>query len=124
MNHGQTISAPVSAKAPIRRPPEKNVWVEVTKRKGKGKEVDTLQVDPSPTCIVPPLKEEGSSSQVLQSSLAQVPLTPLVVTKGVGSSPSVQGKASKAQFSSIAERKILLNKIHDLQLLRKTELNC
>ena len=55
---------------------EKNVWVEVTKRKAKGKEVKSLPVVPSlPSKAL--LKEEGSSSQVVHSSLVTLGTLPL-----------------------------------------------
>ena len=100
-----------TSKDPGRKPVEKNVWVEVTNRKAKDKKVAALPMAPSPICIVPPLKEEGCS-QVQP---------PLVVAKVVGHSPPVRGKDSNDHYTFITERKILLNKIYDLQLLRKSK---
>ena len=84
---------------------EKNVWVEVTKRKAKGKEVKSLPVVPSPQI----LKEEGSSSQVVHSPLASK----------VGHSSPIGGKGAKVHSTAIAERKILLDKIRDLQFAKE-----
>ena len=73
---------------------EKNVWVEVTKRKDKGKEIAHPSVDPSPMCKVPPLKEVGSASRLVRPA-----------------------------STATSERKILLDKIHDLQRVREKSMD-
>ena len=92
-----------------KKPVEKHVWVEVTNRKAKGKEVATLSVVPSPS-----QKMQGCSS-------SQVSRPPIVAQKIVGHSPFVGEKDNTVHSNSTAKRKILLDKIYDLQRLRKAK---
>ena len=63
-------------------------------------------MDPSPSCKVPSLKDEGCSSHVVRP--------PLVTTKVGENSPTMRGKDTVAHSTATSERKSLLDKIQDL----------